>query len=635
MVPFARDFDVADQFLRYGVSYDALVMVTSSQSGKTDTLLDAIGATLDQRPAPIMYLGPTKEWLNTQLEPRIMELLLDAKRLRERLALGKRMTRFRKLVGGVPLVLAWAGSASQVAGMAAKIAVVDELDRMDASIEGEGDPFTLLEARGFSYRDRIRAAISTPLIGTVDIIKDEASGLEFWGQMPMEDIGSPIWRHWQRGTRHHYCWPCPECGEFFVPRFKILRWDGWPEVRPTAEVKRTAYLECPHCGGVIEERHKREMNARGAYVAPGQTIAPDGTVTGDPPATTILSRWVSGLCSPFVTFGERAAAYMRAKEEGNQEELQSVMNTGFGELFAPGGGDVPEWEEVAKLRRDYGKLELPAGARLLTLAADVQSYGIYYTIRAWGAGGTSWLVDYDLLHGQTVHEEVWHKLAVIVTRPIDGMTISTGLIDSGYRPGKKSAIPLNMVYKFCRRFPRRIYPSKGKDVQDKPVKVSKAEVKKTGEVHRYGLDLIWINTDETKRWVHERIRREQDRPGAWLLPHDVDDDYCKQIVSEARVMKPNGRPEWVARSRNNHYLDCEGQQAALALWMRMDLIRGEDDQAPQPEAPAAARPSRRTATRQRVPVEAPAAPEKSKSADASAARKERVRALAQRMARMR
>jgi phage terminase large subunit GpA-like protein len=43
--------------------YRRVVAVTSAQSGKTDSMLDIIGARLDQRPAPIIYVGPTKEFL--------------------------------------------------------------------------------------------------------------------------------------------------------------------------------------------------------------------------------------------------------------------------------------------------------------------------------------------------------------------------------------------------------------------------------------------------------------------------------------------------------------------------------------------------------------------------------------------
>ena len=70
-----------------------------------------------------------------------------------------------------------------------------------------------------------RGVTSTPTAGTVEIEEDEASGLEFWRVVDQDDIaslGSPVWKLWQRGTRYHWAWLCPHCGEYFIPRFKCL-----------------------------------------------------------------------------------------------------------------------------------------------------------------------------------------------------------------------------------------------------------------------------------------------------------------------------------------------------------------------------------------------------------------------------
>ena len=58
--------------------YRRIVAVTSAQSGKTDSMLEIIGARLDQRPAPIIYVVPTKEFRADQFEPRLMALLDEA-----------------------------------------------------------------------------------------------------------------------------------------------------------------------------------------------------------------------------------------------------------------------------------------------------------------------------------------------------------------------------------------------------------------------------------------------------------------------------------------------------------------------------------------------------------------------------
>jgi phage terminase large subunit GpA-like protein len=561
VVDFIQAFDHTSQLAKYGRTFDSAALACGSQMGKTDATLDIVGWGLAQRPAPMMYLGPTEDFVKNEFEPRLVEMLTGTPDLSARLAIGKKSKIDRKVIGGVPLQLAWAGSAARVAGMAAKVVLVDELDRMSNSVKGEGDPWTLTEARGFSYRDRMRGAISTPLVGTCDTIVDEASGLEMWKRMEVEDVQSAIWRLWQSGTMHHFCWKCPHCQQYFVPRFKQLR---WPENATPAHARRTAWLECPRCEGEIFEHHKPAMNATGRYVAPGQSVDADGVVTGPLPETTTLSFWVSGLCSPFVTFGERSGSFLTAKLSGEQDKIQAVMNTGFGELHAPGGGDVAEWQQVKALSEPYPYRlgQVPQPVRFLTAGVDVQANRLVYAIRGWGAGATSWLIQKGEVWGATTEDGVWTEMAELLTTTYGGLPIRMTCVDSGFRPGKPINVPVNKVYEFVRRYRGRMHPTKGKATAPKPIQLSRIETRPDGKQKPYGLDLLWLDSDHWKRWVHERILWPPSQPGAWYLPGDIDDDYCKQIVSEARVKSPSGVPTWVARSRNNHFLDCEALAAA-------------------------------------------------------------------------
>ncbi|TIL24848.1 MAG: terminase, partial [Mesorhizobium sp.] len=94
---------------------------------------------------------------------------------------------------------------------------------------------------------------------------------------------------------------------------------------------------------------------------PGQTVGPDGVVIGDAAETSTISFWASGLASPFVSFGARAEAFLKAKESGDQQEVRTVINAGFGELYAPAGGDAPEWLEVQRLVLPYARRRVPDG----------------------------------------------------------------------------------------------------------------------------------------------------------------------------------------------------------------------------------------------------------------------------------
>ncbi len=561
-----------------GGKYRRAVMVCAAQMGKTDALLDVVGERLDTRPAPIMYVGPSRDFNTDQFEPRLMALFDQAPSLAGKVARGQRNKKTKKLVAGVPIRLAHAGSSTQLKSDPAAIALVDEYDEMLKNVKGAGDPLGLVEARGHSFADFVAGVASTPSLGVGDVEKDPDSGLEFWKPTLPEDLQSPIWRLFQEGTRHHWAWRCVHCLQYFIPSFAHLKWQSTEAEHKTtpAEAKRTAYVECPQCGGVLADADKPELNARGVFVAPGQSVTLDGDVVGDAPDSSTLSFWVSGLASPFVTFGQRAENYLAAVREGSQDKIQTAINAGFGELFSIGGGDAPQWAEVAQCRGEYGKGELPRGVRFLVMTVDIQQERIFWVIRGWGARATSWLVDYGTLFGETVAEGIWTDLADLIATPVCGYPIQLVLVDSGFRPGKTDELPLNRIYDFCRRFPRLVRPTKGSSSPMRvPLIKSSIEATLKGGVAKSGLTLLRLDSDYFKSRVFERIRWPQDQPGAWHLPHDASEDYCRQIVSEARVRLASGRVKWVRRSKENHYLDCEAMQCAAAHLINAGRIPAE------------------------------------------------------------
>lgn len=556
-----------------------VVMVCSAQIGKTEALFDIIGERLSNSPVPILYVGPNKQFLTDQLEPRLMELFEQAPSLADKLLRGKKSKVLRKIVAGVPIRLAHAGSSTALKSDPAGLAISDEVDEMLRNVKKQGDPGALIDRRGETQPEFVHAAVSTPSRGPSDVVLDPESGLEFWRDQDPSEIESPIWKLWQQGTKYHWAWPCPHCAKYFIPRFRNLK---WPSKATPFQALSSTWVECPNCDGKIKDERKESMNARGWFVAPGQSITDDGVVVGDPPESTTISFWVGGLATPFRTFGERAAEYIEAARSGDIEKVQAVVNSGFGELWAPSGGEVPEWQEIANIARKslYRRGQVPDGAVYATLTCDVQKSGVYWTKRAWGARATSWLIDYGFLQGDTAEEEIWEAVADLLTEPVDEMPIRLGFIDSGFRPGKKDLLPINRIYEFCRRFQRRLRPTKGAShVMRTPLKVSKIEVNRAGKASKYGLDLVMLDSGHWKSWVHERIRWPADQLGAWHLPIDIDDDYALQLVSEARLKKPSGGEQWIQKAKHNHYLDCEAMQAAAGFMLNVQRLSPSGAQA--------------------------------------------------------
>lgn len=546
------------------------MLITGTQMSKTDSVLDIMGWRLDTKPRPQLYVGPSKDFVTEQFEPRLMKLFDEAVRLKALVARGKRNKKTRKTVNGVSVRLAWAGSATSLASDQAGDVYVDEYDKMVIGRIGEGDPFTLAKARADTYADRKIAVTSTPKRGRVEIERDPRSGLEFWKVAEPEDLESPIWAKWQAGTRHHFAWQCQECRGWFIPRNRNL---FCPEGANPAEARRRTWLCCPVKGCTIEEDAKPRMNASGRFVAPGQSIDGAGVVDGDPPDSTMLSLWVSGLASPFLTWGERKEELMLADLTGEAEARQGAMNK-TGELWSPDVGDLPDWEKLASQREPYLANTVPDEVVYLTAGVDVQKNRLVFVVRGWAARATSWLIEHGELWGDTSQPQVWSDLRGKLTTPIDGHLIKLAFLDSGFRPGKKFDVPQNRVYEFARVHRRFVFPTKGSSRPlTKPLVKSSIEVTQQGGRSKYGLELIRLDSDHWKSFVHERLAWPPDQPGAWHINENATDDYLKQLVAEARTVGPSGKPVWVERSRENHYLDCEAMAAAAGYMLNVQHLK--------------------------------------------------------------
>lgn len=549
-----------------------VIVVCASQMSKSETWLNLAGARLQDDPVPVLWIGPTKSNVEKVIEKRFMQMVRSCAALEQLFVGGKRSSKHLKQIGPVTFRLAWAGSATELASDPAGLVIVDERDRMDDDVAGEGDPVVMADARHATYADGLTVVTSSPKTGTVETYVDPASGLERWAESDPKDLGSPIWKLWQEGSRHEWAWPCPDCGEYFIPRFRLL---AWPKDSTPQRAKRDARMACPHCGVLIGDESKTEMNARGVYVAPGQSVLKDGSIEGEEPANDVFSAWVSGLCSPWVSFGQRAQAFLAAVRSGDRTKVQAVLNTGFGELYSV-TGDAPSWEKVWSLRRPYQLRAVPDGGAVLFMAVDVQKRSLVYTVRAWGPGSTSWLVDRGELHGETEHDAVWADLARFRDVKYGELGIHACFLDTGYRPGDKWKRPDNQIYQFARRFIGWAFATKSHDKQDKPIKPSVIDISVNGQVMKNGLTLWHLDSDHFKSWVFQRLEWPAGQPGGWFVPDDIDEDYCRQIVSEARVTKPSGHFVWLRVRRANHFLDCEMMQAAAAYHFKVWTLKAID-----------------------------------------------------------
>ncbi len=556
--------------------HDTVVVVCGSQMSKTEGIFNVLGHRFTDGPfVPALYVGPTEKQVKSVSKDRIDKMLRSTPVLWERTARGQMYQVYEKWIGGTRLGFAWAGSATELASHPAGLVLVDERDRMDADTAGEGDPVSLARARTKNFLSRKVGVFSTPTV----------------------ENSSPIVALWEEGTKELWMWSCRSCAQWFFPRIDLLK---WPEGCTPDEALIAATVMCPACGHHHRSEDLPTLNEAGRYVRHRlvrEGEAAERAVWGkylpdaDARPSRTASFWISGLASPWVTFGQVAKVLIEAYRSGEQGRIQAEINTWGGELYRV-RGDAPAWEEVSGRRLEYQPQTAPDGVQKLTLGCDVQKNGLFYVIRGWGFNSESWLIEENFLAGETEHEAVWAMLRQVVAVRIQGMTIERAFIDSGYRPGDQHRRPDHAVYTFCRSLPGVAYPTKGQDTMDQPFRYSNIDYSFGGAVIKGGVRLFHLNTDYFKRWIHGRIRWPEDQPGGWHLHYATSEDYCKQIVSEELVLKASGRSTWVRKSRNNHYLDCEVNATAAAYSLNVHKLSPLSSAASSPTTSPAGQPSR-------------------------------------------
>jgi len=507
--------------------YETVVMMKSAQTGGTEIILNIVGYFIDQDPSPMLVVQPTldmgKAWSKDRLAPMLRDSPCLHGKVKDSRSRDAENTTLHKKFSGGHITIAGSNSAASLASRPIRLVLLDEVDRFAESAGTEGSPIKLADKRAQTFWNRKKIRVSTPTV-------EGASNIE---------------AEFNLSNQQYYQVPCPHC-----ETYQILKWDNvkWPKGEP-----EKAYYACTECGGVIEESDKAYMIANGKWVP-------------DNPESKIAGFHISELYSPWSSWAEMAVAFYEVKDI--PERLKTWINTSLGEVWRERGESV-EWENISQLRMPYNEKILPADVRAVTAAVDVQADRLYYSVRAWGAGFTSWQIMHGEIIGDTTEAHTWAQLSRLHDAQFNGYVIDRIFVDSGYRA--------DMVYQFCRKHYGWAFPTKGHDSQNKPVRVSNIDVNIGGQVIKDGLQLVHIDTDYFKTWIHSRINWQPDQPGGWYLCENATDDYCKQIASESLLISDNGKRTWKQHSKNNHYLDVEVYNAAAAHMLTTMLMDDGND----------------------------------------------------------
>ena len=292
-------------------SIQRIVVMSSSQVGKTELILNAIAYYIDQDPSPILCVQPTLSMAQSFSKDRLAAMIRDTNKIKGSVADSKSRdsgnTVLHKKFKGGNLSLVGSNSPSGLSSRAIRILLLDEVDRYESSAGTEGDPVNLSIARTKTFHNKKIYMCSTPTF----------KGL------------SRIEAAFEESDKRYYKVPCPECKVKQILKWKNVVWDkGKPE---------TANMVCEHCGSIIEESHKQWMLKHGEWEA---TKEFNGTA----------GFHLSELYSVWSSWASMAVNFYESRK--NPEMLKTFVNCSLGEVFEDQGDGV-EFEGLITRRTAF------------------------------------------------------------------------------------------------------------------------------------------------------------------------------------------------------------------------------------------------------------------------------------------
>ena len=539
---------------------ETVVIMSSSQIGKSESILNMVGYHIDHDPAPIMVVMPTERDAETWSKDRFSPMARDTPCLQGKIADprsrdGNNKILHKRFPGG-HLTIVGANAPSGLASRPIRLLLCDEVDRYPFSAGAEGDPVNLAKKRTVTFWNRKIVLVSTPTskgASRIEAAFEESDQRRFWV-------------------------PCPACGAEQLLTWGQVKWD---KDESGGHRPETARYHCADC----EVAWKDET--RWAAISKGRWIA-------DAPFNGTAGFHLNEIYSPWVRLEAMAKAFLSARA-GGDETMKTFVNTSLGETWME-SGEAPDWQRLQGLQEDWRAGTVPAGGLFLTAGADVQKDRIEVDVWAWGKGLQSWLIDHIVIDGGPGDQACWQKLSDLLGRTWQNasgtpMTIARLAIDTGYETAA--------VYAWARQVGfGQVAPIKGLEGFNRASPVTGptfVDATIAGKRLRRGARLWTVATSTFKAETYRFLRldppdeagpspqwggvsppkpspgdEERFPPGFLHLPGWVDAEWLKQLTAEQLVTVKNKRGfaklEWQKLRERNEALDCR-VYARAAAWI--------------------------------------------------------------------
>lgn len=530
---------------------ERIALMTGTQVGKTETLLNALAYVIDQDPGPALLVMPRDEDVVSAAARRIKPMIESSERLRAHVT-GWAADWKQKELGFDRMILYFAGanSPADLASRPVRYLFLDEVDKFPAFSGREADPVSLATERTRTYWDRKILAASTPTTRN-----------------------GYIWREWEQSDRRRFHVPCPFCSRYQVLEFSEARL-RWPEgERDPARIRkeRLAVYVCCGCERPIpdDQEHKRRMLLGGVWCPEGGSIGADGKVHVEK-ETDHRGYHLNALYSPWLSWSEVGAKFLESKDDVGR--LLNFTNSWLGWIWED-RVETTDPQKVAALALPYDARTVPEKALVLTAGVDVQAGLLYYVVRAWGLNEESWLVEAGRL-------ERWSSLANLLFRTTwqraeHPMRVLLACIDSGYRTDE--------VYEFCRQWRDTARPVKGQQsLAGIPVRAVRVERDFGGQVAGDSMQLWHVDTTHFKDKLVRLMGLGEPERCMWHLHAHPAEEYVRHMTGEHKVMVRNrktghAKQEWVPRpgAGPHDWLDAEVYAMAAAEMLAVYALRAD------------------------------------------------------------
>lgn len=526
-----------------------IVLVSSSQVGKSEAINNMLGYIIDQDPGSILFVHPTTIDAKEYSKLRIAPMIRDCKALKTKVADPKSRdsanTVLQKSYPGGILTMCGSTEAHALASKPIRYIFGDERDRWATSAGNEGDPWDLATARQITFYNAKSVEVSTPTI-------KGASAIE---------------KAYANGTMERWKTKCPHCGEYAEITFENIRFDK-EETKigneKTYKITNLFYV-CPLCGSISSELEMKRQPAKWVAENP-DAYERYGT----------RSFWLSSWISPWAPWESTIILYLQAI--GSSKKMQVVYNTRFGLLWED-RGDLEDEESVMARREEY-KAELPDGVLLLTMGVDTQDDRMEYEVVGHGHFGETWGIKKGVIMGRPDTDEVWQALDDIAGHVYQfengvGLRISLTFVDEG------GHFTQDVRYRCRMRQGKKFFPIKGRGGDGIPYTAPPKKQKIVIGGKTIGMCQVFeIGVDAGKSLIMDNLRVQTPGSKYCHFPRrdDYSSNYFKGLLSERLVYHSEKRTPWqwekIPGHERNEALDCRNYAlaAAKALSPNYDAI---------------------------------------------------------------